>query len=82
MAQTTTAAEPLRLESEDDPRRDHYVRIAGTFFAHPDLAVTPDEAQRLWRLDASTCEARLNELLAINFLARTGSRYRLSVDVA
>ena len=37
----------------------------------PGLRVTPAQAQRLWALDTSTCEALLNRLVEQQVLRRT-----------
>ncbi len=37
----------------------------------PGLRLTPQQAQRLWRLDETACEAVLGALVDARFLART-----------
>jgi hypothetical protein len=54
-------------------------RIRSEFLEMPGLRLTLPQAQRLWGLDASTCEAALRQLLETKFLAMNGIRYsRLS----
>lgn len=47
-------------------------RIRGEFQEMPGLRLTARQAQRLWGLDASACEALLGALIAAGFLKRTG----------
>jgi hypothetical protein len=51
--------------------RDLIARIRGEFREMPGLSLTAAQACRLWQLDAATCEALLNALLAEGFLGRT-----------
>ena len=37
----------------------------------PGLRLTPEQAQRLWRLDPTACDAVLGALVDDRFLART-----------
>ncbi len=46
-------------------------RIRGEFLEMPGLRLTPAQAQRLWALDRSTCEALLARLVDAHFLMRT-----------
>ena len=46
-------------------------RIRGEFLEMPGLRLTPEQAQRLWRLDETACEAVLGALVDARFLART-----------
>jgi hypothetical protein len=46
-------------------------RIRGEFLEMPGLRLTPQQAQRLWRLDQSACDAVLGALVDARFLART-----------
>jgi DNA-binding IclR family transcriptional regulator len=52
-------------------------RIQGEFREMPGLRVTVAQAQRLWALDAGTCEAILDRLVREQYLQRTadGRRY-------
>jgi len=47
-------------------------RIRGEFIEMPGLCVTAREAQRLFGLDAATCEKVLESLLRSGFLWRSG----------
>ncbi len=57
-----------RQPLEDEALR----RIRGEFLEMPGLRLTPAQAQRLWALDRSTCEALLARLVDSEFLMRTG----------
>jgi hypothetical protein len=46
-------------------------RIRGEFLEMPGLRLTPEQAQRLWRLDETACDAVLGALVDAHFLART-----------
>jgi hypothetical protein len=46
-------------------------RIRGEFLEMPGLRLTPAQAQRLWRLDETSCAEVLNVLVAARFLAKT-----------
>ena len=46
-------------------------RVRGEFLEMPGLRLTPEQAQRLWRLDAKACDAVLGALVDARFLART-----------
>ena len=46
-------------------------RIQGEFVEMPGLRLTPAQAQRLWGLDRSACDALLNALVDAKFLFRT-----------
>jgi hypothetical protein len=46
-------------------------RIRGEFLEMPGLRLTAEQAQRLWRLDSTACEAVLGALVDARFLART-----------
>ncbi len=46
-------------------------RIRGEFLEMPGLRLTPRQAQRLWRLDETACDAVLGALVDARFLART-----------
>ena len=47
-------------------------RIYGEFLEMPGLRLTCQQAQRLWGLDAATCQALLERLVETKFLCRTG----------
>src|SRR5256885_11332701 len=51
--------------------QDVVQRIRGEFLEMPGLRLTPEQAQRLWRLDETSCEAVLGALVDARFLART-----------
>jgi hypothetical protein len=46
-------------------------RIIGEYREMPGLNLTASQAQRLWRLDESTCRSTLDLLVARGFLSRT-----------
>lgn len=46
-------------------------RVQGEFLEMPGLRLTDAQARRLWDLDAATCAALLDELIASRFLFRT-----------
>lgn len=46
-------------------------RIRGEFLEMPGLRLTQAQAQRLWRLDQTACEAVLGALVDARFLAKT-----------
>ncbi len=48
-------------------------RIRGEFLEMPGLCLTPGQARRLWNLDAASCDALLQALVAADFLRRTSS---------
>ena len=51
--------------------RDLLARIEGEYQEMPGMCVTPPQAQRLWGLDAATCEVVLSTLLDRGILKRT-----------
>jgi hypothetical protein len=57
----------------NEPRgiQDVVRRIRGEFLEMPGLRLTPEQAQRLWRLDPMACDAVLGALVDARFLART-----------
>lgn len=57
---------PARLLSEATLRR-----IRAEFLEMPGLKLTVSQAQRLWGMDRSTCEALIDELTESRFLSRT-----------
>jgi hypothetical protein len=46
-------------------------RVRAEFLEMPGLCLTIEQAQRLWSLDAETCERLLNSLINSRFLHRT-----------
>ena len=46
-------------------------RVRGEFLEMPGLRLTLHQARRLWRLDATVCDAVLAALVDAHFLART-----------
>ena len=48
-------------------------RIRGEFLEMPGLCLTPGQARRLWNLDAASCDALLQALVAANFLRCTSA---------
>lgn len=49
------------------------LRIKGEYLEMPGLALTLQQAQRLWALDEETCEAALRGLVRAGFLITTGA---------
>lgn len=50
---------------------DLLVRIRGEYLEMPGLRLTSLQAQRLWGVDRTVCEAILGALVATRFLAET-----------
>ena len=50
---------------------DWVYRIRAEYLEMPGLILTTDEIQRMWGLDAITCVAILETLVAVGFLRRT-----------
>jgi hypothetical protein len=46
-------------------------RVRGEYLEMPGLSLTLAQACRLWQMDARTCEAALDLLIAERFLGRT-----------
>ena len=46
-------------------------RVRAEFLEMPGLKLTVPQAQRLWGVDRTTCEAVIDELTETRFLART-----------
>ena len=46
-------------------------RVRGEFLEMPGLRLTPEQAQRLWRLDEHSCNAVLGALVDARFLSKT-----------
>ena len=46
-------------------------RVCGEFLEMPGMALTPEQAQRLWGLDEQTCQEVLGYLVDAHFLCRT-----------
>lgn len=46
-------------------------RVRGEFLEMPGLRLTSEQARRLWRLDATSCDAVLDALVNSHFLAKT-----------
>ena len=46
-------------------------RVQGEYIEMPGLRLTPAQAQRLWGLDRSACDALLDALVDAKFLFRT-----------
>ncbi len=46
-------------------------RVRGEYLEMPGLRLTRQQAQRLWRLDPTACDAVLGVLVDARFLART-----------
>jgi hypothetical protein len=73
-----TATHGVLLVPKDDPRRPLLVRIAGTFLKQPTLRLTLPQAQRLWNIDAKTCDEHLAELVGAHFLEVKDRQYQLT----
>ena len=62
-------------------QRDHtlwdWVQVVRSeYLEMPGLSLTKPQAQRLWGLDAETCEALIDEMVSAKFLRRMpGDRY-------
>ena len=72
-----TATHGVLLVPKDDPRRALLVQIAGTFLKQPMLRLTAPQAQRLWNIDAKTCDEHLKELVSAHFLEVRDRQYQL-----
>jgi hypothetical protein len=48
-------------------------RVRGEFLEMPGLRLTVAQAQRLWGLDATSCEAVIDALVGSRFLRRTAA---------
>ena len=55
----------------DDTMTDWVHLIRGEYHEMPGLHLTTRQVQRLWNLDAATCEAVLHTLETTQFLRRT-----------
>jgi len=68
---------PLTHTARELPKADNMTKwlqlIRGEFSEMPGLHLTKKQVQRLWNLDASTCEAILEALESAQFLRRTPS---------
>jgi predicted transcriptional regulator len=73
-----TATHGVLLVPKDDPRRALLVKIAGTFIQQPTLRLTLPQAQRLWNIDAQTCNEHLSELVSARFLEVRNRQYQLT----
>jgi hypothetical protein len=58
--------EPARAITQDEILR----RICGEFLEMPGLRLRPEQARRLWGLDAQTCSHLLQALVDSGFLCR------------
>ena len=59
------------LPSAESPPQEWIQIIRGEFLESPGLHLTKPQAQRLWGLDAETCETLLDSLVDQHFLRRT-----------
>ena len=66
-----TNAPALSIKETDLATEAMLRRIQGEFFEMPGLRLTAAQARRLWGLDAPTCSALLDALIAARFLFRT-----------
>ena len=58
---------PLTACSNDDALR----LIRSEYLEMPGLHLTKQQVQRLWKLDAQTCDVLLDELVSVRFLRKT-----------
>jgi hypothetical protein len=70
--------EPIRVTTQDEMLR----RIRGEYLEMPGLRLQPEQARRLWGLDAQTCCHLLQALVDKGFLCRRadGTYGRLTDD--
>ena len=61
----------MSIVSGVGPSGDLMRRIRGEFLEMPGLRLTPRQAQRLFGLDATTCDEILDRLRESGFLSRT-----------
>ena len=59
----------------DDTLRDWVQVIRSEYLEMPGLSLTKPQAQRLWGLDAETCDALIDQMVSARFLRRTGACY-------
>lgn len=64
---------PVPRESSftTDPPRDLLHRIRMEYLEMPGLALTGDQARRLWNLESAVCDAVLATLVGERFLTRS-----------
>jgi hypothetical protein len=55
-------------------------RIRAEYHESPGMSLTKAQVQRLWNLDASTCDTLLGHLLDTGFLRRTRSNGYVRAD--
>ena len=56
----------------DDPSTQALARrVKGEYLEMPGLSLTPDQARRLWNVEASECQRILDELVGLEFLRKT-----------
>jgi hypothetical protein len=70
------------MNSAQTSVRDWIPIVRGEFQEMPGLRLTKPQVQRLWGLDALTCDALLDTLVGSHFLRRTqnGTYARSSID--
>lgn len=62
------------MNALEEPTQTDWLQIVrGEFQEIPGLLLTKQQVQRLWGLDAATCDLLLSELLRGRFLKRTSS---------
>ncbi|HEY3382432.1 MAG TPA: hypothetical protein VGK32_11730 [Vicinamibacterales bacterium] len=59
------------MPSFSSPSEETLRRVRAEFLEMPGLKLTVSQAQRLWGLDRSTCEALIEALTGSRFLTRT-----------
>lgn len=57
-------------------------RVRGEFIEMPGLQLTPDEAARLWRLDAADCRRVIDQLVGTAFLRWTSRGTLVQTEAA
>jgi hypothetical protein len=62
------------MNALENPTQTDWLQIVRSEFEEiPGLLLTKQQAQRLWGLNAVTCEILLSELIGSHFLKRTSS---------
>jgi hypothetical protein len=64
----------MRVDERSDRFARLLQRIRGEFLEMPGMRLTLPQAQRLWGVDAGTCEAAVRHLLETKFLTVDGAR--------
>jgi hypothetical protein len=67
----TIAGEEIAVMTDRQRLIEVSRRVRGEFLEMPGLRLTPEQARRLWRVDAAACEQVLGVLVDARLLART-----------